>query len=234
MNNEVLIVGAGPTGLMLACELGLAGVRATVLERVGQSGDMPKANGLVGHIVRVFEERGLLDNDPDLRPVTPPRFPFGSISLELDRLTSNPLRVMSIPQKRLETLLTARAIELGATIRLRNEVVGIDADPDGVSVRVRTAAGAEELDAEYLVGCDGARSFVRHHAGIGFPGITSDETSRIGRVVLPIAEIEITDDVISIRMARDCTCSARTGPRTARSPLLQRRRWIPASAAMSS
>ena len=116
MEAQVVIVGAGPTGLMLACELGLAGVHATVLERAAEPGDLPKANGLVGHIVRVFDARGLLDGAPDLRPVTPPSFPFGPISLELHRLPDNPLQVLPIPQHRLEELLTARAIELGATM----------------------------------------------------------------------------------------------------------------------
>ena len=69
MDAPVLIVGAGPTGLMLACELGLAGVPATVLERAAEPADLPKANGLVGHIDRVFDARGLLDGAPELRPV---------------------------------------------------------------------------------------------------------------------------------------------------------------------
>ena len=107
--------------------------------------------------------------------------------------------MLPIPQRRLEELLTARAIELGATIRRGNDVIGIDLEPDSVSVRIHTTAGTDELTAGFVVGCDGARSFVRHHAGIGFPGITSDETSRIGRVVLPLADIEIAGDVISIR-----------------------------------
>ena len=161
MDVQVIIVGAGPTGLMLACELGLAGVRPTLLEREPRPNPVPKANGLVGHIVRVFQARGLFDGAPDLLPVTPTRFPFGPISLELDRLTDNPLRVLMISQHRLETLLTARATELGATIRRGNEVVGIDVAPDGMDVRVRTEAGTGELTAEYIVGCDRARSFVR-------------------------------------------------------------------------
>jgi 2-polyprenyl-6-methoxyphenol hydroxylase-like FAD-dependent oxidoreductase len=199
MEAQVMIVGAGPTGLMLAGELGLAGVQAIVLEQATQPTDLPKANGLVGHIVRVFDARGLLDGAPDLRPVSPPGFPFGPISLEIHRLPDNPLHVLPIPQHRLEKLLTSRAIELGASIVRGAEVVGIDVTPDAVAVRVRTAAGTDRLNAEYLVGCDGARSFVRHHAGIGFPGITSDETSRIGRVVLPPAAIEIAGDVLIVR-----------------------------------
>jgi cation diffusion facilitator CzcD-associated flavoprotein CzcO len=119
MEAHVLIVGAGPTGLMLACELGLAGVHATVLERALAPGDLPKANGLVGHIVRVFNARGLLHCAPDLQPVSPPAFPFGPISLELHRLPQNPLQVLPVAQHWLEALLTSRAIELGASIRRR-------------------------------------------------------------------------------------------------------------------
>ncbi len=69
----------------------------------------------------------------------------------------------------------------------------------GVGVQVRTATSTNTLNADYLVGCDGARRFIRHHAGIILPGITSDETSRIGRVVLPLADIEIAGDAIDIR-----------------------------------
>ncbi len=199
MDAPVVIVGAGPVGLMLAAELGLAGVRATILEHAAEPSALPKANGLVGHIARVIHERGLLDAAPDLRPMTPPSFPFGPIPLELHRLRENPLHVLRIPQRRLEELLTARAVELGAIFRRGADVVGIDATPDGVTVHIRTPNGNDSMTARYLVGCDGARSFVRQHAGIGFPGVTSDETSRIGRVVLPSAGIEIAGDVLSIR-----------------------------------
>ena len=102
MDTDVVIVGAGPVGLMLAVELGLAGIRAVVLEQAEKPAELPKANGLVGHVVRVLSHRGILDGVPDLRPISPPRFPFGPISLELSSLPKNPLHILPIPQRRLE------------------------------------------------------------------------------------------------------------------------------------
>jgi 2-polyprenyl-6-methoxyphenol hydroxylase-like FAD-dependent oxidoreductase len=188
---DVVIVGAGPTGLMLAIELCLAGVRPVVLERLTAISEIPKGNGLVGHIVPALDHRGLLDR---LRagatyagPV--PSFSFGPLRLELFRLGVSPLHVLAIPQRRLEQRLEDRLRELGGSVRRGHDVTDLVQDADRVVVMARGPAGQHQLQASYAVGCDGAHSLVRKLAGIGFPGVTSGVVMRIGRVTLPTARI---------------------------------------------
>ncbi len=198
METDVLIVGAGPTGLMLAGELGLAGVRALVVERDGRPSDLPKANGLVGHIVRVFAARGLLDDQPDLLPLSPPRFPFGPLSLELAGLRLNPLHVLPVPQRRLEAMLESRALALGAILRRGHEVTDIQETSELVVATITGPSGDDLVTARYLIGCDGAHSFVREHSGIEFPGITSNEISRMARVTLAASAVTAVGDGVLI------------------------------------
>ncbi|MFJ9773117.1 FAD-dependent monooxygenase [Kitasatospora sp. NPDC101157] len=196
MTNDVVIVGAGPVGLFLACELALAGVRPVVLDRLPARSGEQKANGLVGQVLRLLDHRGLhepLSGTPGApRPV--PRFVFGAFPLELHRLDANPLHAVPVPQHRIEEVLEERALELGVTVRRGREVTGLAQDPGGVTVDVHGPDGAERLRARYLVGADGGRSTVRKLAGIGFPGVTSpDPVSRIAHVPPPEG-ISITDD----------------------------------------
>ncbi|GAA1741144.1 FAD-dependent monooxygenase [Luedemannella helvata] len=201
MEAEVVIVGAGPTGLLLAYELGLAGVPALVLDKAARPDEQPRANGLVGQITRVLAYRGLLDGLP-VPPVAVPRFPFGPLSLELDRLPTSPLHVLPVPQRHLEELLGDAAIRVGATVRRGHEVTGFEETGDAVVVRVQGPGDQYRLTTAYLVGCDGARSFVRKHAGIAFPGITSDEVVRMARVTLPPDEVDIADGTLTARGVR--------------------------------
>jgi 2-polyprenyl-6-methoxyphenol hydroxylase-like FAD-dependent oxidoreductase len=188
---DVVIVGAGPTGLMLAIELCLAGVRPVVLERLSAISEIPKGNGLVGHIVAALDHRDLLER---LRagatyagPV--PSFSFGPLRLDLSRLGASPLHVLAIPQRRLEERLEDRLRELGGTVRRGHELTELVQDEEHVELTVHGPGGEYRLRPSYAVGCDGAHSLVRKHAGIGFPGSTSEEVSRIGRVTLPTARI---------------------------------------------
>ena len=188
MDADVIIVGAGATGLMLACELGLAGVRPLVLERQPQLRAAPKANGFSGQIVELLRYRGLLDRVEAASngPVHPaPMIPFGGMDLNLAPLTDNPLQVLGLPQPRLERLLHEHARELGAEIRHGHEVAGVSQDDTTVTADVRGPDGPGQLCARYLVGCDGAHSRVRDSAGIPFPGITYPEVNRLGQATVP-------------------------------------------------
>ncbi len=187
-DTDVIIAGAGATGLMLAGELGLAGVRPLVLERRPQLREAPKANGFSGQIVELLRYRGLLDRAEAASngPVHPaPMIPFGGMDLNLAPLTDNPLRVLGLPQPRLERLLHEHARDLGAEIRHGHEVAGVSQDDATVTADVRGPDGPYQIRAHYLVGCDGAHSRVRVAAGIPFPGITYPEVNRLGQATVP-------------------------------------------------
>ena len=186
-----MIAGGGPVGLMLACELRLSGTAPIVLERLPGIDETPKGNGLAGQIVPVLDYRGLFDR---LRqeatfagPV--PRFLFGPLELDFSRLGTSPVHILTVPQRRLEKELEARLTELGGTVRRGHELTALSPHDDAVTLDVRGPGGDYRLRARYLVGCDGAHSLVRKQAGIGFPGTTSSEISRIGQVRLPTAKL---------------------------------------------
>jgi 2-polyprenyl-6-methoxyphenol hydroxylase-like FAD-dependent oxidoreductase len=187
MTTDVLIAGGGPNGLLLACELALAGVRPVVLERLPEPTTEPRANGLVGQVVQLLDYRGLFQRFSGApRPTPVPGYQFGGLMLDARRLDPNPLYVLPVPQRRMEQLLEARARELGVEIRREHEVTGLAQDDDGVTVEVRTPGGDRRLRARYLVGADGGRSLVRRLVGIDFPGITDDTfVSRSGTVAIP-------------------------------------------------
>ena len=184
---DVIIAGAGPTGLMLAGELRLAGVRPLVLERRPQPREVEKAGGLGGQILQLLRYRGLLERfeAASIDPSPAPRFPFGGVHLDFTHLADSPMSALSLPQPRLERLLGERAAELGVDIRRGHEVAGLHQDDATVTAEVRGPDGTYRVTAPYLVGCDGGRSRIRDLAGIPFPGTTYPEVNRIGQVTVP-------------------------------------------------
>ncbi|MFF5288030.1 FAD-dependent monooxygenase [Paractinoplanes globisporus] len=189
MTFDVVVSGGGPNGLMVACELALAGVRPVVLERLTSPSPEQRANGMVGQVVRLFQRRGLLERlTGDPRPPVPvPQFMFAAFPLPLRELADNPVYTVMVPQRKIEATLAARAEELGVEIRRGHELTGITQKDDLVVVEVAGPDGNYELEARYLVGADGGKSPVRKMAGIGFPGYTGDEdtVSRSAHVTVP-------------------------------------------------
>lgn len=173
---DVVIAGAGPNGLMLACELALAGIRPLVLERLPEPTTENRANGLVGQVVRLLDRRGL--HERLAGPIGPPvpGFVFGAMRLDLTLAERNPLNILGVPQRRIAAMLEERAAELGAEIRRGHELAGLTQDADAVTLDVTGPDGPYRLQTRYAVGADGGRSVTRKLAGIGFPGVTEDRT----------------------------------------------------------
>jgi 2-polyprenyl-6-methoxyphenol hydroxylase-like FAD-dependent oxidoreductase len=190
---DLVIIGGGPTGLMLAAELRLGGADPVVLERLPEISQIPKGNGLIGQIVPTLDYRGLTERFRAETTFTgpAPQFPFGSVPLDFSLLPTSPLHIMAIPQRRLEQVLDDWLRELGGGVRRGHEVLALSLPEDGspATVDVQGPDGGYRLRTRYVVGCDGAHSLVRKQAGIGFPGVTSSETARIGRVFLPTVTV---------------------------------------------
>jgi 2-polyprenyl-6-methoxyphenol hydroxylase-like FAD-dependent oxidoreductase len=142
-DHDIVISGAGPNGLMLACELALAGVRSIVLDGLPGPSEEPKANGLAGQVVRVIDQRGLLQEfgGPEGPPEPMYEWMFAAMSLNLADVEDNPMYALRIQQPRLVRLLEKRARGLGVDVRWGHELTGLTPTPGGVTVDVRASDG---------------------------------------------------------------------------------------------
>ncbi|GGP03866.1 FAD-dependent oxidoreductase [Nonomuraea glycinis] len=183
---DVVIVGGGPVGLFLACELKLAGVDPVVLERLPEQSQDDKAHGVVGQAVRLLDDRGLYERFGGSGAPEPlPTFYFGTLTLPVHVLgDDNPMFMLQINQRDLERLLAERAAELGVDVRRGHEVLKFAQADDHVDLVVAGPDGAQEnLSARFLVGCDGGHSEVRKQAGIAFPGIVDERVVSRGAII---------------------------------------------------
>ncbi|MGJ5756572.1 bifunctional hydroxylase/dehydrase [Streptomyces puniciscabiei] len=171
MDAPVIIVGAGPAGLMLAAELRLGGVEVLVLDRLEKPSQESRSLGFTARAVELFDQRGLLPRFGELGISTAGH--FGGLPLDYSVLMDAHFGARSIPQATTERVLGERAAELGAEIRRGWTVVGLHDDGDSVRVEAETPGGPRLLRCRYLVGCDGGHSFVRGAAGFEFPGTPS-------------------------------------------------------------
>ncbi|HEX2283240.1 MAG TPA: FAD-dependent monooxygenase [Mycobacterium sp.] len=164
---DVVVVGAGPTGLMLACELALGGVKARLLEERTDMPNITRAFAVHARTLELLDARGLAEDllrrGEPVYEVAPP----GGLELDLRELPTRFGMVLIVPQSGTEKVLQARADELGVEIVRGAEVVGLTQDGDGVTV---ACACGDAVRASYVVGCDGAHSAVRGLVGIDFVG----------------------------------------------------------------
>jgi 2-polyprenyl-6-methoxyphenol hydroxylase-like FAD-dependent oxidoreductase len=180
----VVIVGAGPTGLLLAGDLAAAGVACTVLERRTDESNLTRAFAVHARTLELLDARGIAD---DLvatgTRVTAVRL-FGKAEVDLSRLPSRFPFLLVTPQYHTERLLAERAAALGVEIVHGAEVVGLAQDAGGVDLQVRSGGRVRTRRAGWVVGADGVDSTVRQALGLPFPGHAAIESMMLADVRL--------------------------------------------------
>ncbi|KZM72381.1 FAD-dependent monooxygenase [Nocardia terpenica] len=171
---EVVVVGGGPTGLFLACELGLAGVDTVVLERDLDRGRQTKALNLQPRSAEVLQWRGLLDAMGESMYPPLPGGHYAGLLLDYSVLDTRFPYQIGIVQADVERALEAALARHGVEVRRGHTLVGLESGLDAADDRVTAVVAAEggeyRCTARYLVGSDGGRSTVRRATGVDFPG----------------------------------------------------------------
>jgi 3-(3-hydroxy-phenyl)propionate hydroxylase len=182
--HAVVIAGGGPTGLMLAGELALAGVDVVIVERrTSQDLDGSRAGGLLSRTIEVLDQRCIAERFISAGQVYP-AIGFAHIPLDISDFPTRHNYTLGLWQSHFERILAGWVLdELGVPILRGREVVGFAQDDTGVRVEL----DGDELRAEYLVGCDGGRSVVRKAAGIDFIGLDASTSWMI-------AEVEMSEE----------------------------------------
>ncbi len=171
MDTEVAVIGAGPTGLMLAGDLAEVGVHCTVIERRDKQSNLTRAFAVHARTLEQLDARGIAEELIATGRSVPGIRIFGGVDIRLDRLPSRFPFALITPQSNTEALLASRARDHGATFRTGEELVGLTDAPGGVRLETRTPDGCTRTrTAQYVVGADGVGSTVRKALKLDFPG----------------------------------------------------------------
>jgi 3-(3-hydroxy-phenyl)propionate hydroxylase len=177
--HAVVIAGGGPTGLMLAGELALAGIDVVIVERrASQDVEGSRARGLLSRTIEVLDQRGIAERFLEAGYAIPAHG-YAGIRFDISDLPTRHNYVLALWQSQFEAILAAWVGELGVPTLRAREVVGFAQDDTGVDVEL---SDDTSLRAAYLVGCDGGRSLIRKTAGIDFAGLDPSTSWMIAEV----------------------------------------------------
>ncbi len=172
----VVIVGGGPTGMMLGAELALAGVDALILERrPNQELDGSRAGGLHSRAIELLDQRGAADRFLAAGH-TAQIISFGETKIDISDFPTRHPYGLALWQRHIERIMAEWTRDLGVAVRYGTEVVGFAQDEEGVDVEL---ADGTTIRTHYLVGCDGGRSAIRKAAGIDFPGAEATSSTLV-------------------------------------------------------
>ena len=179
--HAVVVAGGGPTGLMLAGELALAGIDVVIVEpRTSQQVDGSRAGGLLSRTIEVLDQRGIADRFLSRGQVHPVQG-FAGNMLDISDFPTRHNYGLALWQSHFEPILAEWVAELGVPMLRGCKVVGFAQDDTGVDVELSVN---RSLRAEFLVGCDGGRSLIRQTAGIDFVGLDPSRSWIIAEVEL--------------------------------------------------
>ena len=185
---DVLVVGAGPTGLMAAAELIRHGCSVRLIDRLREPDPHSRALAIHARSLEILDDLDVADEliARGIRCKGVAIYANGSaiVRVSLEDLETRFPYVLILPQSESELVLANRLTALGGTIDRGVELVGYEQRDDGVVAQLRSATGDETVRASWLVGCDGAHSTVRKLAGLEFRGSAYDEQFLLGDVAI--------------------------------------------------
>jgi 2-polyprenyl-6-methoxyphenol hydroxylase-like FAD-dependent oxidoreductase len=189
----VLIAGAGPTGLMLACELARRGVPFRLIEAVGGPQPGSRGKGIQPRTLEVFDDLGIADRvlahgrmGMPIRSVGPDgKATMAGTEMPASRPDVPYASTLITPEWRVEEALRLRLAELDGAVEFGTALTSFEQTPDVVSAVVSKGGASESISSRWLIGCDGGHSVVRRQAGIAFEGETHDEIRMI------VADVEV-------------------------------------------
>ncbi|MCE9598547.1 MAG: FAD-dependent monooxygenase [Spirochaetia bacterium] len=187
---DVLISGAGPTGLMAACRLAAAGVSFRLVDKQAAFSNLSRALAVQARTLEIFEQMGIIDkaleNGEKMHGIVLlTEKGRATIELKTKQTTITPYPfVLILPQDKTERILGEELTRLGGSVEWKTEVLSIEQDANLVRAQVHGPNGAETIEAKYIIGADGAHSSVRHSLGIEFKGAPYGQTFYLGDIAI--------------------------------------------------
>ena len=171
-NCDVLVVGAGPVGLFLACDLTRRDLDVRVVDKNDGPTDLSKAIGIHARSLELFQDLGIIERAIERGQIENGALFYSAdhflADIRLDKLDAPYPMLLDLEQAQTERLLMERLAELGGRDERQTELVGFVQDDEGVTATLKTSSGEETCRARFMVGCDGAHSAVRHGLGSDF------------------------------------------------------------------